>query len=191
MSQKITFKFGQWMVSLISNLPLDQIAAKLAAGEMVEITDYNLYNPDPATGDKRFYEAKPGKYGEPLLFQEPTRKIALPSTMKLVDGKDNPLQADTLNATDNMLIGYVLYNNADEVTARDSLTKAANQGTVPVFRPDGSLMVGGRRYGVCYLITPDKNRMRGQVGYCWPLDDKQDPPVTQVCDLEDFKFKRR
>ena len=191
MSQKLSFKIGQWTISLNTDLTPDEVFAKLKAGETVQITDYNACNPDPATGEKRYYEIVRGAYDAPVISQEPSSKMAFPSGMKLVDGKNAPLMADDLNAADKKLVGYVLYNQKDEVTARDSLTKAATLGIVPVFKPDGSIMIGGRSYGVSYLLVPDKNRMSGFVAYCWPLDDKAAPPVTMVCDLQDIKFERR
>lgn len=191
MSHTIVLAIGQWKITAATDLSPAEVSAKVAAQEEVPITAYNIYNPDPKTGAKRFYEILPGQYSMPMVIQEPAHKIDLPSAMQLVDGQENPLKADDLNTADKKLVGYVLLNDQSQVTARMSLSNAASKGITPVFQADGALMVAGLRYGVSYLVTPDKNRMRGQVAYCWPLADKAAPPVTQVCDLEDMKFKRR
>lgn len=145
MSTQIVLAIGQWKISATSDLPPDQIGAKIAAGEEVPITAYCAFNPDPKTGAKRYYEILPGQHSAPIVYQEPTLKIALPSGMQLVDGQDNPIKADDLNQADKKLIGYVLYNDQSQVTARMSLTNAASKGITPVFQADGSLLIPRRK----------------------------------------------
>lgn len=129
---KQEFKFGQWTLR-------------------VGPEGYEIVNLGPK-GERRYYRVEPGKYGQPLMDQEPDLALPVPSGLnyrRMSVGNREP-QAMT---SDDKIVGVVCQNGP-----RFSLTNAKDKGVDIRMNPDGSIQVGDKTWWPVILLCPDGQR---------------------------------
>ncbi len=147
------FKFGQWVLE-------------------VNEDKYELYNPDPETGKKRFYRAVPGEFGQPLLESEPDLAFAVPEELTYVNNKGEPVKPN------QKIAGIICKDDRP----RFSLTNAKSKGVVVNANEDGSIQVGEEKWWLATLFLKDKNRIFNYDAYCV----REMPSKVRVLELGDL-----
>lgn len=130
--------------------------------------DISIYNTDPETGIKKFFEASTmnSLNGAPYFDQEPDLKIPV-----------------TVNDASYDVVGAVVLDENSIVTDRFSWSNLQFVQKKYFSIRDGQVIVDGESKGYIHtLVLPDKNRMRGYVAYCVPIA----PEEIQIKELEDL-----
>lgn len=138
---------------------------------------YAIENRD-ADGTRKFFSVVPGKYGNPLVDQEPDRKIALPPTLRFIDGHGVLAQPKEGWG----VIGFVCHNDSRTLVHRSSLS---NPQCPPHRWVDDVFEVEGVPWHPYVLFDKDKDRMvGGYVLFCRP----QPARVVKILELADLIF---
>jgi hypothetical protein len=182
---KLVLKCKQWTLEVEGDSPAFNALAAAANGQPVEISDYRMFNPD-AAGNHQFYEVVQLdlRYGNPGINQEPFRGILLPQNMSCID------VGGTICAPpkDDRLVGIILKNSGGAVI-RGSLTNLASKNLQYGLNPDGSFQFQNVRFLLRTLFAPDKNRLKGWVGFGRP--DTELPALpTRLVEMGDLDLTR-
>jgi hypothetical protein len=153
-----------------------QWTLEVEADESGNATKYQIVNLAP-DGTMQYYRVVSGQYGQPLIEQEPSLGLTVPSAVSYTDSKGNP----TANPTQKV-VGLICRDASGAVVQRLSLTNAKNKNIPFKFNDDGMLELGGEVYHLRSLVSPDKNRLIGLVGFFSPT--KSD--AVSVLELEDL-----
>lgn len=167
---KVEFVYGQWTYS---------------------INQEGIFGVNTAEdGTRLFYSLKLGKYGHPVLMQEPDLSIPVPATVVAVNSKGEPASVEG----GMRIVGLIVYDDDGSVLARCSLSgwynKDIKHGQAFQVNDDGSMTfsktgdpaLDGKTFQLAGLCAPDKNRMEGHVAF---LKLTKSGP-TRIFELEDF-----
>jgi hypothetical protein len=138
---------------------------------------YRIYNPDPESGVKKFYEVKMGKYGEPIIVTEPALAFSCPSILEYVN-------AEGVSVIPEEKISGIICSDGK----RFSLTNAEVKGIKIEPQNDGSILIAGEIWWINVLFSKDRNRI---VNYdAFLIQEK--PAKVKILELMDlmdfFKF---
>lgn len=139
MNEVQKFKFGQWTLCVNPDRP----------------DDYEMFNLGP-NGERRYYRMIPGKYGEPLIDQEPDLAFPVPGGLGLAFFHAKPKGSgleQMVPTPEDKIIGVVCRNGP-----RFSLTNAKSKNVDIHVNPDGTIQVGDRAWWLCALFCPDAQR---------------------------------
>lgn len=157
-TKTMVFKHGQWMVHTQEG----------------NGGGYNIYNLDPDTGKKRFYEVVPGKFGEPIIIAEPDLAFDAPANLCYINAKFEVVKPD------QKIAGIICQDGP-----RGSLTNLKTQGKPVAVNEDGSLQIGEEKWWLSTLFLKDKNRFCGYDAFCvrerWETVD-----ILELGDLDLF-----
>lgn len=144
-------------------------------------TDTRLRNISPKTGKEIFFAVDtsdtpeyPNPYGAPIVIQETTYAI--------------PTSAIGVSEVMDRVVGAVVLDSSGKVTDRFGFTNVIEmKGQSLEITSGGELIVAGVSKGfIALLHSPDKNRMKGMVGYFTP----RRPAVVQVVELENIPMTK-
>lgn len=142
-------------------------------GQWVFVLDggtYMAFNPDPsfsldpfddascAACPHRFYDMVPGIYGEPLVHQEPSLGLPVPTTLVCVDAHNQPAQPDP-----RMRIHGIVCCDTGNPTPvyRGSWSNLVKMGVAYAVQSDGTVIVNGETWYIHALANADKGRILG------------------------------
>lgn len=138
---------------------------------------YRIYNPDPESGVKKFYEIQMGQYGQPIIVAEPELAFDPPASLIYVDFAGNETKPT------EKISGIICSDGK-----RFSLTNAEAKGIKIEPQNDGSVMIAGEIWWINVLFSKDRNRI---VNYdAFLIQEK--PAKVKILELFDlmdfFKF---
>lgn len=135
---------------------------------------YMIMNLGP-NGERQYYMASPGKYGEPILTPEPDLAFDPPTNLTYTNVK-----GETVVPTEK-ISGIICKDGP-----RLSLTNAKKQGVVIAINPNGSIQVGDEAWWLVTLFSKDKNRVRNYDAYLVSEKPAQ-VKVRELADLDLFE----
>jgi hypothetical protein len=160
----LKFSLGQWVLEVFGPEAMESVT-----GAPIAITGWRITNPDPVTGKRRFYEAAPGQYGQPLLKEEPDGGIAIPGGLSYVDPWGNP--SDLTKVPDARIVGAIFQEEdgrvakgADGKPLRFSFSNP-DAPELAELSSDGSVTVGGDKWYLVRLHQANQARLSGLVAF--------------------------
>ena len=132
---------------------------------------YNIFNLDPETGKKRFYEIISGQYGQPLIVAEPDLAFIPPVFLNYVDSA-----GDKTKPTEK-IAGIICSDGK-----RFSLSGAKMKGIKIESQEDGSIKIDNEVWWIKTLFSKDKNRIINYDAFLV----KEKPEKVKVLELADL-----
>ena len=136
---------------------------------------YRLVNP-AADGTLQYYQAKSGKYGEPILEAEPDLAVAAPSQCRYIK------RSGEETTPTEKIAGLICKDENGVVVLRLSLTNAKNKSISWSLADDGTLEVDGKTFYLHALVQKDKNRVKNYDAFFSAEPDH----TVEVLELEDL-----
>ncbi len=135
---------------------------------------YSIFNPDPSTGQKRFYEIVSGQYGQPIIVAEPDFAFSCPEMLNYVNAKgETTVPAEK--------IAGIICNDGK----RFSLTNAKAKNITVEAQDDGSIKINDEIWWIVTLFQKDKNRIINYDAYL-SKDRPEKVKILELADLADF-----
>ncbi|NDC37913.1 MAG: hypothetical protein EBZ48_07645 [Proteobacteria bacterium] len=170
----VKFLLGQWVLDIelaptnLSALQREVMEAGDRSGG-IPIVRYAISNPDPVSGKRRFYEAAPGQYGQPLIREEPDGGLRVPAGLTYVDPWGSAVDPSKL--LDPRIVGAIFQQKdgriamgSDGKPLRFSFSNP-DAPEMAELSSDGSVTVGGEKWHLVRLHQANQNRIVGLVGF--------------------------
>lgn len=154
-----TFKFGQW------TMEVDE-----------EVGHYEMYNLDPATGEKRFFRVVKGAYDAPKFEPESALAFACPNNLTYVNK-----QGETVATPAEKISGLICQNGP-----RASLSNLKSKGIAVSANEDGSIQIGEEAWWLATLFSKDKNRFKNYDVFLVKAKPERPVKVLELGDLDLF-----
>ena len=135
---------------------------------------YEIVNPGK-DGELQFYKVVPGQYGQPLIVQEPTFGLPVPTHLKFV-AADNQAVVPATGWT----ISGVICKDKGDVVHRFSLSNPKSPQCIP--RAGGEIEVAGEKWYLQVLFVKDRNRTVNYDGFY----GRKKPLAVRIVELADL-----
>ena len=120
--------------------------------------------------EKVFYEVEVGKYGQPVIIQEPDYAFELPENIG--DGKQK--------------IAGIITDDGQRFSLSNAYLKNIK---ISWFKYDLSIEINGEKYFLHFLYEPDKNRIINYVGFFSTKERIKDVEVREMADVLEDLFR--